>query len=64
MLLFKIKKLYQWILLPFSRSANNLMKKSLKLIEPVYLFLIKITNPWAENLSKKIIKSIERGKNR
>ena len=63
MLLFKIKKLYQWILLPFSRSANNLMKKSLKLIEPIYLFLIKITNPWAENLSKKVIKSLTRGEN-
>jgi len=64
MLLFKIKKLYQWIVLPFSRSANNLMKKSLKLIEPIYLFLIKMTNPWAEILTQKVIKSIERGENR
>ena len=64
MLLFKIKKLYQWIVLPVSRSANNLMKKSLKLIEPIYLFLIKTTNPWAENFTKKVIKSIERGEDR
>ena len=63
-LLFKIRKLYQWFLLPFSRSANVLMKMSLKLIEPIYLFLIKITNSWAENLSKKIIKSIKRVDNR
>jgi flavin-dependent dehydrogenase len=57
----RIRKLYLWILYPISRSANNLMKKSLKFIEPIYYLLINITQPWAEKLSNKIIKSIERG---
>ncbi len=57
----KIRKLYLWILYPITESANNLMKKSLKFIEPIYHFLINITQHWAEKLSNKIIRSIQRG---
>lgn len=59
-LLYKVKRFYRWFLFPFSRSANTFMKNLLKIIEPVYLFLIKLIEPWANKLSKKLIRFVDK----
>ncbi|MFX1557352.1 MAG: NAD(P)/FAD-dependent oxidoreductase [Promethearchaeota archaeon] len=59
-LLYRIERLYRWLLYPFSRSANTFMKNLLKIIEPIYILLIKLIEPWANNISKKIIKFVDK----
>jgi len=59
-LLYKVKRFYRWFLFPFSRSANTFMKNLLKIIEPVYLFLIKLIEPWADKISKKLIRFVDK----
>ncbi|MFW9936599.1 MAG: hypothetical protein ACFFD5_03065, partial [Candidatus Thorarchaeota archaeon] len=59
-LLYRIKRLYRWLLYPFSRSANTFMKNLLNIIEPIYVLLIKLIEPWANNISKKIIKFVDK----
>jgi len=55
----KIRKVFSFILVPFSNSLNNFMIKALPIIEPVYLFILKIFNPILNRLSKKILKFVE-----
>ena len=59
-LLYRIKRLYRWFLFPFTRSANIFMKNMLKIIEPLYLLLIKLIEPWANKISKKLIKFVDK----
>lgn len=53
------KRLWMWFLRPFSRSANEFMKNMLKIIEPFYLLLIKLIEPWTERMSKWLIEAIK-----
>jgi len=55
----KKRKLFSFILLPFSNSLNNFMIKTLPIIEPGYLFILKIFDPILNRLSKKILKFVE-----
>lgn len=57
--LLATRKLLMWLVRPFSRSANTFMKNILKVIEPFYLFSIKLIEPWAEKISKWLIKAIK-----
>ncbi|TFG25403.1 MAG: NAD(P)/FAD-dependent oxidoreductase [Promethearchaeota archaeon] len=53
------KKLLLWFVHPFARSANTFMKNTLRVIEPFYLCLIKMIEPWAERISKWMINAIK-----
>ncbi|MFX0057714.1 MAG: NAD(P)/FAD-dependent oxidoreductase [Candidatus Heimdallarchaeota archaeon] len=59
-LLYKFKRLYKWFLFPFTQAANTFMKNMLKIIEPLYLLLIKLIEPWANIISNKLIKFVDR----
>ncbi|MFX1267392.1 MAG: NAD(P)/FAD-dependent oxidoreductase [Promethearchaeota archaeon] len=59
-LFLHLKRLFKWILIPFSRSANNFMKKILLIIEPLYLALTKLMDPWADKISRNLIDFIDR----
>jgi hypothetical protein len=58
-LIIKTRKFSAWFMLPFARSVNKFMKSSLWLIEPLYLFLIKLIAPMANKLGNGIIKFVE-----
>ena len=59
-LFLHLKRLIKWILLPFSRSANNFLKKISVILEPVYLALVKLMDPWAAKISRNLIDFIDR----
>ena len=58
--LYSTKKLLMWFVRPFARSANTFMKNILKVIEPFYLCLIKMIEPWAERISERLINAIKK----
>jgi len=55
----KRKKLLSVIIIPFSNSLNNLMKKILPIFEPFYSFNLKLLNPISNRLNRKILKFVE-----
>ena len=59
-LFLHLKRLFKWILLPFSRSANNFMKKIFVIIEPIYLALVKLMDPWSDKISRNLINFVDR----
>ena len=61
-LLRSLKKRKRWlstIVIPFSNSMNNLMKKSLWIFEPIYSLILKLFNPISNRLNRKILKFVE-----
>ena len=55
----KREKLLSVVVVPFSNSLNNFMKKSLLLFEPIYSFILKLLNPISNRLNRKILKFVE-----
>ncbi len=52
----KKEKILSVIIIPFSKSLNNLMKNILPIFEPLYSIILKLLNPISNRLNTKIIK--------
>jgi hypothetical protein len=59
MSLNKHQKLLAIFLIPLSKYLNNILKKMLPVVEPIYSIVLKLINPISIKLSKKIIKLVE-----
>jgi len=55
----KREKLLSVIVIPFSDSLNNIMKKSLPIFEPIYSFILKLLDRILNHFSIKVIKFTE-----
>ncbi|MFX1569049.1 MAG: NAD(P)/FAD-dependent oxidoreductase [Promethearchaeota archaeon] len=55
----KRKKLLSIIVVPLSDSLNNIMKKSLKIFEPIYSIILKLLYPISNRLSRKVLKFVK-----
>jgi len=55
----KKQKLLSVIVIPFADSLNNLMKNMLPILEPLYLFILKLLSLISNRLSIKILKFAE-----
>ncbi|MFX0149084.1 MAG: NAD(P)/FAD-dependent oxidoreductase [Candidatus Hodarchaeota archaeon] len=55
----KKRKILSFFLVPLSNSLNNFMAKVLPIIEPVYLYIIRLFASLLNRLGKKIIKFVE-----
>ena len=55
----KRQRLLSVLIVPFSNSLNNFMKKSLPIFEPIYSFILRLLNPVSNRLNIKILRFIE-----
>jgi hypothetical protein len=55
----KKEKLLSVIIIPFSNSLNNLLKKILPIFEPIFSFVLKLLGPISNRFSIKILKFVE-----
>jgi flavin-dependent dehydrogenase len=57
--LSKHQKLISILLIPLSNSLNNILKKKLPLLEPIYSIFLRLMNPLSIKFSKKLLKFVE-----
>jgi flavin-dependent dehydrogenase len=55
----KRRKMLSLLLLPVSNSSNNLMLKILPILEPIYIFSMKLLTPILNRISTKVLKFVE-----
>ncbi|MFW9971175.1 MAG: NAD(P)/FAD-dependent oxidoreductase [Candidatus Odinarchaeota archaeon] len=55
----KREKLISVMVIPFSNSLNNIMKKILPIFEPIYSFILRLLAPISNRLSIKVMKFAE-----